>query len=139
MNFISLTTRVYLSIMVLLLIPFSVWNVERLHNIVLKVYCYLPSAKIRFIYINISILSIILSMCHCKLHSTNPTCMHKHTVRQTSWFVHNIETTTMFNMTSFEWVYIMRCMQRKSNLEPTNRFLVFHKIQQSHATITASC
>lgn len=53
MNFISLTTRVYLSIMVLLLIPFLVWNVERLHNIVLKVYCYLASAKIRFIYINI--------------------------------------------------------------------------------------
>lgn len=59
MNFISLTTRVYLSIMVLLLIPFSVWNVERLHNIVLKVYCYLASAKIRFVYINISIVSII--------------------------------------------------------------------------------
>lgn len=39
----------------------------------------------------------------------------------------------------FRIVYIMQCMQRKSNLEPTNRFLVFHKIQQSHATITASC
>lgn len=127
MNFISLTTRVYLSIMVLLLIPFSVWNVERLHNIVLKVYCYLPSAKIRFIYINISISPIILSICHCKLYLTKPTCMHNiPSDRQASWLVH-MKRLNCHNAQYdiFRMVYIIRCMQRKSNLEPTNRFLVF--------------
>lgn len=62
MNFISLTTRVYLSIMVLLLIRFSVWYVERLHNIVLKVYCYLAECQDSVhIHKYISIVSIILS------------------------------------------------------------------------------